>query len=139
MLESEGRIEELKAKYSQVWENEAVFRAVLKDLQTKGFVPKSVDIDGDLNAMAKQYFHFPLGINGFGVGEFAVGPREAGQDDELGHLRLHWGKLGDNEVVIEVHDFSVLSGMNHILLYGVDPKFGGVEFKGETEGMRIRS
>lgn len=130
---------EQRDEYTPVRENEAAFRAILKDIKQRapGLVPDSLDPDSDLEALIRTYFSSPFGRMGFGIGEFEVGPQEAkmGNPDVY---RLHSAELKENEAVIEVHSFGFLSGGNLYLLYEIMPG-GEIEFRGETDGVQIRS
>lgn len=126
-------------EFDMVRENETAFRAILKDIKERvpGLMPDSLDHDDNLESLIKTYFTSPFGRRGFGIGEFVVGPEES-KTNNPDVFKLHSCELQENEAVIEVHSFGFLSGGNVYLLYDISPG-KEIEFKGETDGLQIRS
>jgi len=85
-------------------EHEELFRDILYDLKVKkrlpSIIPDSVDPDADLDTI-KSYFKPTLSGQGFGIGEFCVGPETP---EDHGKFLLHHQVLNLYEAAIEVHN-----------------------------------
>ena len=122
-------------KFRAARENESIFRAILRDIKGRypGFVPETIDPDADIESLLNLFT--PLfASRGFGIGEFEVGPESSDKTE----LKLHSKNLTENEAVIEIHNFQILSGSNIILLYDTTSN-QPVQFKGETPGIKMIS
>jgi len=138
-MTEDGKDSGNQEQFKSVRRNEPVFRQVLADVKKRfpDEVPSALDPSGDIDNIISEFFTPPIGSNGFGIGEFEVGPEENFSEQEV-YTKLHSVPLKENEAVIEIHNFGLLSGINHILGYAIDDK-GKVEFKGEVPGVTIMS